>query len=119
MTVYFVDDDPLELELWNITINNSNYNWNVFTFTKAADMMAQMPQIVPDVIVVDYVMPFMPGTEVCKWLHENYPQVRVFVNTSLEGEEYEILAKLCNAIFMSKKKSFEERVGVIANGYES
>ena len=36
-----------------------------------------------------------------------------------EGEEYEILAKLCNATFMSKKKSFSERVGVIADGYES
>ena len=41
---------------------------------------------VPDVVILDVNMPEMDGFESTKWLHANYPQVKILVLTMLSDE---------------------------------
>jgi hypothetical protein len=54
-----------------------------------------------------------------KWVSDNYPSVKLFINTLYTGEEYKILAKSFNVTYMTKIKSFEEKLEVILNGCRS
>lgn len=42
---------------------------------------------IPDIILVDVNMPEMDGFETTKWLHQNYPQIKVLVLSMLSDEK--------------------------------
>lgn len=42
----------------------------------------------PDVVLVDLHMPVMGGDDVCIWMEENYPDVKVVILTMEDAEEY-------------------------------
>ena len=115
MVLYILDDDQLELELWCATLRKYRPEWEIFLFHCANKMMEQFSQIVPDAVVTDFVMPFVTGIKVCQWVHQNYPEVKMYISTGLDGEEFKILAEACSAVYISKQMKFHDRVGVIAD----
>lgn len=116
MRIYILDDDEVELALWSVRINQHNPSWDYQTFTNFLEFKEAVCLHQPDVCVVDFVMPFYTGTEACHWLSEHSPNTRCYINTSLDGYEYEVLAESCKAKYMSKNTPFDVRLEVIENG---
>jgi DNA-binding NtrC family response regulator len=117
MTIYFLDDDRIELEIWKYQLE-AYPKLNFKMFTDPNQFKEAVTENPPDVVVIDLVMPLVSGDKVAKWVRSHYPQVRVYINTSLDGEEYKILSeRSCKATFMSKNTDLKERIEVIANGW--
>lgn len=52
------------------------------------DLRAKIMQhIVPDIVLLDVNMPEMDGFETTKWLHKNYPHIKILVLSMLSDEK--------------------------------
>lgn len=116
MKFYILDDDRIELALWADIINRSGYDIEFELFSECDMFKAMVFKNKPDVCILDYVMPFHPGTEVCKWIKEFFPEIDIYICSGLKGEEYKLLAEACGAAFISKDIKFKERLEVVYNG---
>lgn len=120
MTIFVLDDEAIELAIWEIIIERNFKNTcKCRTFFTFDELIIAFNEEVPDCCVIDLVIPYHPGTEVCKWVSDNYPSVKLFINTSDTGEEYKILSESYNAVYLTKIDSFEKRLGVIVNACKS
>ena len=84
-----VDDEEWIREGLARTINWENYG--VSSVRSAADAMQAMKEIkdeTPDLLISDVVMPEMKGTELIKWIHENYPRVKTIMISGFGQFEY-------------------------------
>jgi DNA-binding response OmpR family regulator len=118
MLIYLLDDDSIELSIWSVYCSNQS-DIKCIPFDDADLFMEYIAYIQPDAAVIDFVMPFLPGTEVCKWVLDNCPNIKTFINTGLTGGEFEILATSCHATYLSKMLPISERLEVIRNGCKS
>lgn len=120
MLLYILDDDPTELAFWAETIKREHPAMQFELFTDFSLFKGYLLKQLPDACVIDMIMSYHPGTEVCAWLQANAPHTPVFFNTSLSGDEYQVLADKCHATYMCKTKmSFSERLEVVVNGGKS
>lgn len=119
MTIYLLDDDELELGMWEYCIQRNAPEYFCQTFTSADKFKEAVELFPPKIAIIDFIIPFTDGTEICRWLRDNHPDVQTYVNTSLVGDEYEILAERCSATYLSKNMKFEERLEVVKNGCRS
>ncbi len=111
MLIYVLDDEPIERNCWQF---QEDAECNIQTFGEFTDFQAAMQTITPDAVVIDLVMPLHPGTEVCEWLLNNFPDVPRFVCSGLDHPKYEIFAKYgCKATFIPKSTAFPDRLEVI------
>lgn len=118
MLVYFLDDDELELALWELRLSQSKPDWEHKCFTCAEKFIEEVRQRMPDCAVIDLVMPYADGVGVCKTIQKHYPNIKTFINTSMAGDEYQVLADRCSATYMNKNTNFEERLKVMCNGFD-
>lgn len=118
MIIYILDDDKTELAAWH-SIAQSFDDLKVELFDNSAVFKSYVFKQAPDICIIDYVMPFHPGTEVCKWIRELYPNIQVYICSGLVGDEYKVLAESCGAKFISKNIPFNERLEVVYNGCKS
>ena len=107
MLIYVLDDDVLEPILWREAAKPNHY---VLGFSTALEFRQAVMERAPDVAVIDLIMPNETGDEVCKWTRICYPDVKVVVCTGVEGEQYQVLAEQCGAIYMSKSLSHRDRM---------
>jgi len=119
MTIFVLDDDRIELALWYQNLTRLMPDSNIYLCTDAYDFMRTVASYTPDIAVVDFVLNMQSGADVCKWLNEFYPAVKVYANTGLTGDEYKILADIYNATYMCKNIELSERVEEVANGCRS
>lgn len=109
MLIYVLDDDVIELKLWEQSAKELP-TVTVRTFTSAMDFRIACLEKSCTVAVIDAVMPIEPGYEVCKWLKECCPDIRMVINTSLEAEQYRIMAELLGACFIRKRGIYQDRM---------
>ncbi len=64
--VFVVDDEQDVLELIKDLLVVNRYR--AWTFTSAKDMIAALREILPDLILLDIMMPDMNGYELCKYI---------------------------------------------------
>ena len=120
MLLYILDDDMIELAIWSETLKKHHPDVQVELFTDCGLFRSYVQQRAPDACVLDMIMPYHTGTEICEWMQQYAGQVQVFFNTSLEGDEYQVLAEACHATYMCKTKmSVSERLEVVVNGCKS
>jgi len=68
-TVLIVDDNPINLKTLILTLQNDGYQ--LHSAQSGKDALALIPQINPDIMLLDVRMPIMSGFEVCKKLKES------------------------------------------------
>jgi len=119
MTIFVLDDDRIELAMWYQNLIRLVPSALVYLYTDSYEFRRAVSIYTPDAAVVDFVLNLQSGADVCKWLREFYPRVRVYANTGLTGDEYRILAERCSATYLCKNIELLERVEEVANGCRS
>ena len=67
-TVFVIDDSPINLKVFSRFI--SNLGWQIFTAVDGETGIAEICRILPDIIVLDVMMPGIDGFEVCRRLKQ-------------------------------------------------
>lgn len=95
--ILIIDDEPDILEF--LKYNLSNENFNIYTAANGIDGLKIALEIIPDLIILDVMMPEMDGIETCKNIKENKSlQNSLIVFLSARGEDYSQIAGLdCGA----------------------
>ena len=84
-----VDDEEWIREGLTHTIDWESYGISsVASAVDAIDAMEKIKDGVPDLVISDVVMPEMKGTELIRWIHENYPRIRTIMISGFEQFEY-------------------------------
>lgn len=68
--IYIVDDEPVNLELVSSLMAQQGYQYEVFS--EGMSVLARLNERVPDLILLDYMMPKMSGIEVCTLIRKQY-----------------------------------------------
>lgn len=119
MLIYMLDDDITELALWQIAMNNYN-DVKIELFQCARKFKDRVLEKMPDACIIDFVLPYDPGHEVCKFVRSISNDTKIFVNTGLLGDEYNVLANTCSAVYMCKcEMKLEDRVEAVINDCRS
>lgn len=80
----------------------------------AAEALALVPQVRPDVVVVDVHLPDGNGVQVCRRLRSEMPQLRCLMMTSGSPDDAEFAARLAGAAgFVTKHASAEEIIDAV------
>lgn len=92
-SVFVVEDEPDILELISIHLKKSGYD--VETFPEAGPMMKMLSSRLPDLIILDLMLPDYDGLDVCKSLKKNerYAQIPVIMVTA-KAEEFDVVLGL-------------------------
>jgi DNA-binding NarL/FixJ family response regulator len=61
-------------------------------FENAEEALLQIPQLKPDVVIVDYTLPGMSGIEFAEWLHQ-YPEIKVLLVSGHERDFFKSTLK--------------------------
>lgn len=112
MLIYLIDDCKSERMCWQRTLdNNTDWQYRICgTFEELNDALAEA---LPDVVVIDYIMPFTPGTTVNEYIRQYYPEIPRIICSGMDAPEYQLLAAKSGAGFISKKLTFQQRLEII------
>ncbi|MGB3404225.1 MAG: response regulator [Microcoleaceae cyanobacterium] len=69
-TIFLIDDYPNNLQILMRLLSKKDYN--LYLFETGEDALNQIEQNIPDLILLDIMMPTMDGYEVCRRLKENH-----------------------------------------------
>lgn len=91
MKVLIVDDEPDILELLNFNLSKEGYD--VIEASNGQDAIALAEKEIPDIIILDIMMPIMDGIETCRKMRE-IPSLKnkIIVFLTARGEEYSEIA---------------------------
>ena len=84
-----VDDNPVNLKVVASTLSHAGYE--VLTASSGAEALARIPEVHPDMIIMDVMMPEMDGYEVCRRLRSDpvlarLPIILLTAQDTLEGK---------------------------------
>jgi len=68
-TIFIVDDEPTNLGV--LFEHARRVSWRVLIHTSGASALRAIPNVMPDIILLDIMMPEMDGFEVCRRLKDN------------------------------------------------
>lgn len=66
-TILFVDDDPIIIQVYRGVLKNAGYRVEVAA--DGLEAMKLMPQLCPDLVLLDILMPKMDGAYVLNFIH--------------------------------------------------
>jgi DNA-binding response OmpR family regulator len=91
--IFVVEDEPDILDLIDIHLTKAGYD--VQKFPEAAPMLKQLHQQLPDLIVLDLMLPDHDGVDVCKALKKNpqYTEIPIIMVTA-KTEEFDVVLGL-------------------------
>ena len=68
--IFIVDDELVNLELVSSLMSQQGYQYE--TFSDGMSVLSRLNERVPDLILLDYMMPKMSGVEVCTLIRKQY-----------------------------------------------
>ena len=104
--VVVVDDDPLVLRILKDKLSEAGY---LVTTTASAFGATQIVEEQrPDVVIIDVILPALPGTKIAGLIRERMKKVKVLLYSTKEEAELESLAKECGAhAWLSKSDDYD------------
>lgn len=86
-TVVIVDDQAMIRKGLAVLVNMFP-NYSVFfDAANGRELQNQLdPNHLPDIVLLDIVMPYMDGYETAGWLHINYPEIKVLALSTMDSE---------------------------------
>jgi len=99
--VLVVDDDPLVLRILKDKLSEVGYL--VSTTSSAFGATQLVEENRPDVVIIDVMLPALPGARVAALIRERMKKVKVLLYSSKEEAELKTIAKECNADSFLKK----------------
>jgi DNA-binding response OmpR family regulator len=91
-TILIVDDDPNVREL--LRVNLAAHGYDVLTATDGNEAVQAVEQKVPELIVLDVMMPEMDGWEVCKLIRDKYQgAIKIIMLTAKDTARDKIIGK--------------------------
>jgi len=67
--IAIIDDEPDILELVSLSMEKSGYD--TIKFDNGADLLAALPKKLPDLLILDLMLPDMDGFDICKEIRKN------------------------------------------------
>lgn len=104
--VLIVDDEAVVIRVLRLALERAGYE-----VTSRSDGQAALERIMeqaPDVLITDIEMPRMTGEELCKALHERFPDrgFPIFVATSVTAMEHRVWSsEIPKLLFLEKPVS--------------
>jgi len=83
--VLVVDDSPESLGMLNMALGQAGFT--VLVALNGIQALSIIEKIMPDVILLDAIMPEMDGFETCRNIKQTYPDIPVIFMTGLSEEE--------------------------------
>jgi excisionase family DNA binding protein len=107
-----IEDDTDLLELYRLHIQLWNLPIQVLTAVNGYEGLIKIGRELPDIIIVDLILPNMNGFELINTLLENneYKNIGIIVVTSLSDEEIEKMGGIDESIIQLKKPVSFERL---------
>lgn len=91
--VFIVEDEPDILELESLQLSKAGYE--VETFTEASPMFDALEKRIPDLIILDLMLPDQDGLEVCKILKKNLHHAHIpIIMVTAKTEELDVVLGL-------------------------
>ncbi len=91
-TILIVDDDPNVLEL--VRVNCVARGFDVLTAGDGFEALRVVEQRMPELIILDVMMPEMDGWEVCKQIRDKYQDsIRIVMLTAKDTARDKIIGK--------------------------
>lgn len=85
--VLLVEDDPFIRDIYNVKFSQEGFE--VYLAENGVEALKKMEQFIPDVILLDIVMPYMDGMETLKNIRsrEEWKKVPVIMLTNISEKE--------------------------------
>ncbi len=90
LTILVADDDPKIRKLINVNLTQRNYL--VHEVENGEQAVEYLKDNLPDLIIVDLVMPVMGGTDVCIWVRRHELEVPIMVLSAYDEEDLKVRA---------------------------
>lgn len=111
-----VDDNLILRQCLASFLNNIEGIETVLTAKNGKDLLEQLKQIQPEVLLLDLQMPIMDGFQACKQVRSQYPEIKIIIFSQLSFREslYRIIEADAHG-FLGKNESLEELTSAIFN----
>lgn len=107
MKIAAVDDDKLMRKIYSKKLSDLD----IETFESGEKFLAALDKgYEPEQVIMDCLMPYYSGIDTINLMREKGFNPNVMLCTSLEGEEYEIMAEEMNCRYISKCGDFLEEI---------
>jgi len=94
--IFLIDDDQATLELFTMALENEGFE--VMASSEPIGATNRAKTFSPDVILVDVMMPALPGNRIVKIMKENIPdQPRIILFSNKSEDELKEIAEECGA----------------------
>ncbi|MFN2442402.1 MAG: sigma-54-dependent transcriptional regulator [Thermoanaerobaculia bacterium] len=115
--VLVVEDEPVAVRVMSVALEREGYV--VHAASEGSIALSMLPEIQPDVIVVDYLLPGMSGMDVLRYLHRRAPDVPVVMITGHGDERLAVEAMKIGAFtYLPKPLDYEELGLVLGRAVE-
>ena len=90
VSVLVADDDPAIRKL--LSVNLSQRNYDVHEAQNGEDVLNFLRQQIPDLLILDLVMPVLNGDEICAWVRGRGSDVPIIVLSAYNEEDLKVRA---------------------------